>query len=167
MGDVTITITGIDQTLMALGKEAAKCNPASLRPILMEAAVVVETAWKSKVPVDTGRYRDDIHIESGETGLAPAEVDITTSAENPDDEYPYPLALEYGTAFMAAQPSATPAIEETRDQVQAIIKAGLEGLFAHGISAAYAAGDIAAGQGLNRALGALRGGSSESGGAMR
>ena len=164
---VTIHVGGLDDVVRALEKERIKCDSAAMQEIVMNGAVIIRDAWQARVPVATGRYRDSIRIEPTISGGGKYLVDILTDAVNPNDDYPYPLVLEYGSATVAPRPSFTPAVEETRDEVKATIKSGLERLFQCGIEDAYAEGNTQLGQALNRVLGVMRGGSAESGGAVR
>jgi len=85
----------------------------ALRP----SAELFAKRWRELVPAPgpdhpyaTGNYRDSIQVEQDENGFI-----IFTDAVN-EIGYPYPVALEYGTSTMAAQPSAQPAFDDTVDE---------------------------------------------------
>lgn len=127
-GGLTVTVTGGEQALRAMDRLAARCTSAELLGVVLQGAIIIEDAWKARVPVRTGRYRDSIHIETLAATAGDFQVAVVTDARNPDDMYPYPFVLEYGSATVAPQPSATPAIEETRDEVMAVMEEALRAI---------------------------------------
>ena len=126
---IIINVTGLEKCLLKLDAEAKKLAPEQLLDIVIHGAAIYRDAWKERVPVDTGRYRDSIHIELGESIEGNTTVRIVEDAHNPNDDYPYALALEYGTSKMAAQPSAIPAFETSKPEVMAAMRHDLEVLF--------------------------------------
>jgi HK97 gp10 family phage protein len=129
---LTVTVTGGEQALRAMDDLAARCTSNELLGVVITGAIIIQDAWKERVPVHTGRYHDSIHIETLTATPGDFEVAVTTSAVNPDDEYPYPYVLEYGSATNAARPSATPALEETRDEVMETMRQLLEEIVTRG-----------------------------------
>jgi HK97 gp10 family phage protein len=92
---------------------------AQVDGILVEGGEIIATEWRARVPqpgadhpYSTGEYHDSISVEvQREGGLGDPTVLVGTNAENVEDGYPYPIALEYGTSKMNPQPSFGPAIE--------------------------------------------------------
>ncbi len=71
--------------------------------VVMKTGHDIEATWKQLAPVDTGNYVNSVHAEM--TGPLTAEVSSGVI---------YGPFLEYGTRYMAAQPSAVPAAEQNR-----------------------------------------------------
>lgn len=67
--------------------------------------------------VDTGRLRSSYTWRTGEDVRGPY-VEIGTNVE-------YAPWLEFGTRYMQARPHLRPAIEELRDEIRALISAGI------------------------------------------
>jgi HK97 gp10 family phage protein len=141
---------------------------------LMPGAQLIAERWRERVPTEgeteyaTGEYHNSIHIERGPTDeFGINSLDILTDAVNPHDGFPYPEALEFGTSNMRARPSAQPAFDESVEEAIALAATQLDLLLAGSIQAAYDVGNIAQGQALNVAVGKSRGGTTQSGGAMR
>jgi len=86
-------------------------SPIQEDPWRAEWSRKVADAWQKRVEVDTGAYRDSIHVTSDGAG-----ADAEHSVFN-----------EYGTAHMSPQPALLPAISElirpaTRDLGDQIIR---------------------------------------------
>lgn len=79
----------------------------------------IEARAKDRVPAESGKLRDAIHLESDEDGTY-------VVAGNGDVFYGH--FVELGTVRTAAQPFLVPAVEETRAEVPAIGKAALRSL---------------------------------------
>jgi len=135
-------LTGSSNVHLNFRKLALAVGPGGLKTAVTAGAIPIQNAWKEKVPVDTGTYRRSVHIggitqpeESGDDGhvkqrepLPEPELDadhvlVTIGTDIIDP--PYPWFLEDGTAHMAAQPSAQPAWDETKDKAQEEIGAVL------------------------------------------
>lgn len=82
----------------------------------MPGALLMAERWRENVPVATGNYRDNIHIQKGDSDeLGIDSIIVYTDAVNAIG-HPYPVDLEYGTSKMAAQPSAQRAFDESEDE---------------------------------------------------
>lgn len=95
---------------------------------LDKGAELLETTWKRHVrerAFATGRYHDSIRREV--TG--DLEVHVGSDAVNPDDGYPYPIALEYGTSRMVARPTWRPTIDEVGEEALSLVQAGYFSMF--------------------------------------
>ena len=113
------------KVLAELGDVAEELN-GSLGDMVTIAAQHYETRWKQIVPVDTGRYKRSIRIESwyerGPTRhsrrhCAAVGTDIGADGELP----PYPIYLEFGTSKMPPYPSAGPAWRDTLQAMEHFI----------------------------------------------
>lgn len=112
-----LTVTVSKNLLDTLGPEVRR----AVRRARIKTARGIEADWKARAPVKTGTYRRSIHTdEEPEPGVSV----VGTSLTNP----PYPVYLEYGTRYMAARPSATPAAEKGRRDFAANVRKELEGL---------------------------------------
>ena len=69
------------------------------------AAELIEQRAKERVPVDTGRLRDAIHVEHDEDGAAVVAGDT---------EAFYGHIIEHGGVRQPAHPFLVPALEESR-----------------------------------------------------
>ena len=74
---------------------------------------------KQRVPVNTGRLRDAIHVEADDGGFAVIAGDT---------EAFYGHIIEHGGARSAAHPFLIPAAEESKDEVVKLVAAALRGL---------------------------------------
>ena len=74
---------------------------------------------KQRVPVNTGRLRDAIHVEADEGGFAVIAGDT---------EAFYGHIIEHGGAHSAAHPFLIPAAEESKDEVIELVAVALRGL---------------------------------------
>jgi HK97 gp10 family phage protein len=101
--------------------------------ILVEGGDVIAERWRELVPqpgpdhpYSQGEYQESIFVEPENLGGFgdEASVLIATDARNPNDQFPYPEALEYGTSKMAPQPSLGPAVEQAGPAASA--KVGIE-----------------------------------------
>lgn len=102
-----------------LSGELQRAVRKELGRLVDDVAHEVEADWKGRVPVDTGAYRDSIHIE------APAELVRIVTTDVPGGD-PYDIYNEYGTVDTTAQPSARPAAELHRQQFRAEGLAAIE-----------------------------------------
>lgn len=93
---------------------------AKLTAAVQAGAEVVEQAAKDRVPVNTGRLRDAIHVEH--TG--PGEATVVAG----DTEAFYGHIVEHGGRYMPAHPFLIPAAEESRAEVVAAVTAALKSL---------------------------------------
>lgn len=84
-----------------------------------EAAGIIEQAAKARVPVDTGRLRNAIHVEHDDGGFAVIAGDTETF---------YGHIVEHGGNNTAARPFMIPALEESRGAIQKLAKTALSGL---------------------------------------
>ena len=97
----------------------AKMIPV-LEAAVTEAAQLVEDRAKQRVPVNTGRLRDAIHIEH--TGLG--EVTVVAG----DTEAFYGHIVEHGGRYTPARPFLLPAGEESRDDAVKLVALALRSL---------------------------------------
>jgi HK97 gp10 family phage protein len=75
---------------------------------LQAGAEIIESAAKGRVPVDTGRLRDAIHIERDGLGF-----DVIAG----DTDAFYGNMVEHGTTHTAPHPFLVPALEAKRTEV--------------------------------------------------
>lgn len=94
-----IRVLGVPQLLARFARAAALGEVAENAAVSAVAVEVAETA-RSLVPVDTGTLRDSIqeHAEG---------VSVTA---------PYAGFVEYGTAYVPAQPYLRPAADEAKGE---------------------------------------------------
>jgi hypothetical protein len=105
---------------LATGAEITQC--------LMPGAELMADRWRELVDkayrtgeYSTGRYHDSIKVVPGPTDeFGINSMDIETDAVNPRDQFPYPIALEYGTSRMEAHPTAQPAFDESVEEAIAL-----------------------------------------------
>ena len=84
------------------------------------AAEIVERQAKSRVPVNTGRLRDAIHVEREGVG----EYVVVAG----DTEVFYAHIVEHGGAHTAARPFMVPAAEESKAEIDVIGRSALKDL---------------------------------------
>lgn len=84
-----------------------------------EAAEAIARTAKERVPVDTGRLRDAIHVEHDDGGFAVIAG---------DNDVFYGHIVEHGGVHSPAHPFMIPALEQTRPLIAAIAKTALRGL---------------------------------------
>jgi HK97 gp10 family phage protein len=92
---------------------------AEMRAAELAGAHLIEQRAKQRVPVNTGRLRDAIHVESDDDGAAVVAGDT---------EAFYGHIVEHGGVRQAAHPFLIPAAEESRDEVVKIAAAMLRAL---------------------------------------
>lgn len=110
-----------DKTLrQALLKKRMQMTNEMERVVEVGATLIAE-AWVLSVPVDSGHYRDSIHVEMYSTSDRHATA-VAKSGVQGD----YDVFLEYGTRFHAAQPSARIAFEGTKEAVSAWITSSVK-----------------------------------------
>lgn len=80
----------------------------------------IEARAKERAPVSTGRLRDAIHVER--TGVGEYQVIAG------DTTVFYAHIVEHGGARTGPRPFMTPALEETRPDVETLGREALEGL---------------------------------------
>lgn len=110
----------------------------NIQAALLPGAELIADRWRSKVPspgpghpYSTGEYQEGIEIGPSEWDqTAFIGLDIFTEVVNPEDDFNYPEALEFGTSTMAAMPSAQPAFDESVDEVVTMTAAALDVLIA-------------------------------------
>lgn len=121
MGGVSVKVIGMPETLHALERIEEVTRGAKLAAVAVVAAMPIQSAWKVKAPFKTGTYRRSIHTETERVAERSVDVVIGTDITDP----PYPIFLEYGTARMAARPSAQPAFDEQVDKAVSEAEAAL------------------------------------------
>jgi HK97 gp10 family phage protein len=84
------------------------------------AAGYVEQQAKNRVPVDSGRLRDSIHVEREGVG------EYVVMAGNTEVFYGH--IVEHGGRFVPPRPFMVPAAEDSRGEISAIARAALRGL---------------------------------------
>lgn len=90
-----------------------------MREAEVAAAQLIAQRAKARVPVDTGRLRDAIHVEHDDNGAAVIAGDA---------EAFYGHIVEHGGARQAAHPFLTPAVEESREEIVVLATALLRSL---------------------------------------
>lgn len=105
----------VDQAIARLEAfNRAMGSSDNLMAALMAGGLLLQNRWKELVRerfYETGTYMRSIHMEPGEQREGFAEVLLGTDIV--DD--PYPFYGEFGTRYMAARPTARPAIDEQGD----------------------------------------------------
>lgn len=86
---------------------------------LNEGAKLIVEAAKQRVPVESGRLRDAIHIEDEGQGIA------VVAGNN---EAFYGHMVEHGTTHSPPHPFLVPAFEETKVEVAAAVEASMRKL---------------------------------------
>lgn len=91
--------------------------PVAVRAALVASAQQIAQDAKDRVPVETGRLRDAIHIELTEEG-----VEVVAG----DHEAFYGHIIEHGGVNHPPHPFLVPALEQNRDNAVAAIKAAIK-----------------------------------------
>lgn len=91
-----------------------------INAVLEEGAHLIEHRAKDRVPVDTGRLRDAIHVERE----GPATMAVIAG----NKEAFYGHIVEHGGVRQPAQPFLMPATEESRAEIVASAIAVLKSL---------------------------------------
>lgn len=112
-------IEGTEELRAALADLEKKTRNEIAKAGIKAAGEVIQTEWRERVPVLDANYQRAVQTgqvrasKRGATGVVYPH-DIPGVA---DDEQPYEYAhrLEYGDAGMAAQPSARPAFDASKD----------------------------------------------------
>lgn len=94
--------------------------PARLDAAARAVAEATAERARNRVPVDSGRLKDAIHVEREGLG------EYAVIAGDRDAWYGH--FVEFGTVRTAARPFLAPAVEETRPTIQAIGIASLKDL---------------------------------------
>jgi len=87
--------------------------------VAREAAELIEKGAKERVPVQTGKLRDSIHVERDDAGW------MVLAGDN---EVFYGHIVEHGGNRTAPRPFMVPALEQARPAVQKLIDRGLRNL---------------------------------------
>jgi HK97 gp10 family phage protein len=99
---------------------------AELRPQVDEAiataAVIVRDYAKARVPVETGRLHDAIHVERTGSG------DYAVVAGDRKTNVFYGHIVEHGGVHHAAQPFLVPALEDSRKEILKLVAESLDAL---------------------------------------
>ena len=103
-----------------LGTIARKLDE-EIDPGIRNAAEEISESAKSRVPVESGRLRDAIHVEKV------GEGQYAVVAGDGHDVY-YGHMVEFGTTHSAARPFLTPAYEAVRPHIDALVRAALRDL---------------------------------------
>lgn len=88
--------------------------------VAREGAELIADEARDRVPVDTGRLQDAIHVERIHLG----EYAVVAG----DNEAFYGHIVEHGGAFTPARPFLVPALEDNRAQIIALASLELRGL---------------------------------------
>jgi HK97 gp10 family phage protein len=116
MGDVTCTVTGLDELEAMLNELAPKAAKTALRRAVRDGMEIFQAAAEEKAPRDTGALASDINIKTA--AGSDGDISGTISAMvGPGKKEFYALFQEYGTRFQKPQPFMTPAYEENKDKV--------------------------------------------------
>lgn len=123
---------GMDELLKSL-HAMGDAGDRIMDKALMEGARIVQEAAKRRVPVRTGKLRDNIKIgdiRENAKGLksivvGPGKGDISTAF--------YGKFIEYGTLKKPAKPFLRPAFDESRD----FVGRKMEEVIGHGIEEAF------------------------------
>ena len=90
--------------------------PVAVRAALMQSAQLVVQSAQDRVPVETGRLKDAIHVELTEEGVAVLAGDHKVFYGN---------MVEHGTVSQPAHPFLVPALEENRATIEAMVAAAI------------------------------------------
>lgn len=90
-----------------------------LEAAVKAAAALVAARARDRVPVNTGRLRDAIHVEEGAS-----EATVVAG----DTEAFYGHIVEHGGAHTPPHPFMVPAAEESRGEIAELGKRALRGL---------------------------------------
>lgn len=121
-------IKGLEEYLQTLEKAGVDINLVS-RGALKECGELLQSAMKSRVPVDTGNLQDHIRIKTPtvEGDYNYVFVGIIHDAAYTDAKTAIQAnAVEYGSTRMNAKPFVRPAINASRSRVNNIVKERLK-----------------------------------------
>lgn len=93
--------------------------PEDIGPALEEGANAIAADAQQRVPVDTGRLRDAIHVEKG-------EGDLTYAVVAGDDAVFYGHIVEHGGVNTPARPFLVPAAEARKADIEAAVIDAME-----------------------------------------
>lgn len=110
------------RTMSHLAGNASKMAASALT----DAAAIVEAEMKRLAPVETGNMRDKIHTTKPAIKPNEASIRVQTGRReemgiDPNDPYYYPAAVEFGTDTQEPRPFVRPAIDNKKNEVQAVI----------------------------------------------
>lgn len=91
--------------------------PVAIRAALVMSAQKIAQDAKDRVPVETGRLRDAIHVELTEEG-----VEVVAG----DHDVFYGHMIEHGTTHSPPHPFLVPALEENKSEVIASVEAAIK-----------------------------------------
>lgn len=92
----------------SLGGAIQKAIHEAVEDVVEATADAVADDWQARVPVDSGDYRDSIHVEDGAHDL---QKIVTTDLLSDD---PYDIYHEYGTESQEPHPVARQAANRHR-----------------------------------------------------
>lgn len=102
--------------LQAELKKVAKDIELAQDPAAMAAGEPIKEAWRGLVPVEAGYYQESITVAwLGKLGKAAVGTAWMPSVAKNEQPVLYASRLEYGDSEMPAQPSAKPALAQSRD----------------------------------------------------
>lgn len=113
-----VTIQGLEELRAAVGRAQSGLDE-DIREAMLAAAKVVADRARATAPVRSGRMRGSIREEATGQG-----ADVTVSATNPRDGYPYPIRIERQEpflmpAFQTAGPKAAEQLQQVLDDIAA------------------------------------------------
>jgi len=110
---MTTTILGLKQLRRNIDQTSRDLMEAE-DPAQMAAGEVIRDKWRALVPVLEGNYRDSLAVQwLGKKGAA-VGTSWLGSVERNEQPVLYASRLEFGDSEMPAQPSARPALEQSR-----------------------------------------------------
>jgi hypothetical protein len=112
---LNVKVLGLGDIQAELDRVTADLKVAE-DPAQMAAAAPILEAWRSRVPIKDGNYRDSLTIAN--LGAKGAAVGTRWLPELPRNEQPvlYAKRLEFGDSEIHPQPSARPALAAVRQQ---------------------------------------------------
>lgn len=105
-----MTVHGAEAIAAKFATAATVVPTVAVPTALNKAALLVVRRGKQKAPVDTGTLMGSIM----KVDVSAAEVDVVAFAD-------YSVYVEFGTWKMAAQPYMTPALDESKDQIEELL----------------------------------------------
>lgn len=110
-------IRGLDQFIRSV-QTISNDMESSVKQVVTNTALQIESDAKYLAPVDTGHTRRNITTEVKDGGMA---AEVYANAE-------YSIYVEFGTSKQNAQPFMTPAFVQNKEKFQRDIIAAMRGL---------------------------------------
>lgn len=109
---IRLSATISDAAVAAMFERLKQQAPFVAKRIVKASAIRIEKRAKQLVPVDTGRLKRSIEVQTEKQGFVQRVI----------SDVPYAPYVEFGTRKMHAQPFLTPAAEEERPKYLAEVR---------------------------------------------